>query len=178
MTVLRLGAAMTMAMVLGTAAPAWAQLPVAGVEAARDVPGGAKETIDPAREYKVLFMVGAPEKPDTANRLFTAAGTFVNTLAKAGVPAERRRVALMIHGGMDVILTNEAYRKKHEGKDNPALGIIQALSKAGVSIRACGQGVNALKYDRKDILPEVQVDLWAMTTAINLGLEGYVRVGQ
>jgi intracellular sulfur oxidation DsrE/DsrF family protein len=173
----RIGVAMACAVVLGAASPAWAQLPVAGVDAARDIPG-AKETIDPAREYKVLFMVAESDKPDTANRLFGAAGVFVNTLAKAGVPPEQRKIVLMIHGGMDVILDNEAYRKKHDGKDNPALAMIQALSKGGVSVRACGQGVAALKYEPKDILPEVQTDLWAMTTAVNLGLQGYVRVGQ
>jgi intracellular sulfur oxidation DsrE/DsrF family protein len=177
MTMARRHVALVCAVMLGVAAQAWAQLPVAGAEAARDIPG-AKETIDPSRDYKVLFMVGESEKPDTANRLFGAAGTFVNTLAKAGVPADKRHIVLMIHGGMDVILNNDAYRKRHEGQDNPALPMIQALSRGGVSVRACGQGVLALKYDPKDILPEVQTDLWAMTTAVNLGLEGYVRVGQ
>jgi len=31
--------------------------------------------------------------------------------------------------------------------------------------------------DPKDVLPDVQVDLWAMTTMVNLQLRGYVRVG-
>jgi len=29
----------------------------------------------------------------------------------------------------------------------------------------------------EDVLPDVQVDLWAMTTLVNLQLKGYVRVG-
>jgi hypothetical protein len=27
------------------------------------------------------------------------------------------------------------------------------------------------------VLPDVQVDLWAMTTMVNLQLRGYVRIG-
>jgi hypothetical protein len=30
---------------------------------------------------------------------------------------------------------------------------------------------------KESMLPEIQVDLWAMTTAIHLGLKGYVRIG-
>jgi hypothetical protein len=33
------------------------------------------------------------------------------------------------------------------------------------------------KVDPKDVLPDVQVDLWAMTMMVNLQLRGYVRIG-
>jgi intracellular sulfur oxidation DsrE/DsrF family protein len=158
------------------AVPASAQLPVPDVTAARDVPG-AHELPDPNTEYKVLFMVGAGPKPTEVNPTLVAVARYLNTLAKAGVPAEKRKIAVMIRGGIDMILQNEAYKARHEGQDNPNIKILQDLEKAGVDLRVCGQGVLGLKIDPKTILPGIQVDLWAMTTAINLGLKGYVRVG-
>lgn len=158
-------------------APAQAQqLPVPEVTAARDVPG-AQELPDPSMEYKVLFMVGAAPKPTDVNPTLQAAARYVNTLAKYGVPAEKRKIVVMIHGGIDMILKNDAYKTRHEGQDNPNVAMIQALAKAGVSVRVCGQAVVGMKLDRATILPEVQIDLWAMTSAINLALKGYARVG-
>lgn len=167
------------ALLLATALPAAArQLPVPGpgFEPARDVPG-AHELPDPSMEYKVLYMVGEGPKPAEVNPTLVAAARYLNTLAKWGVPAEKRKFVVMIRGGMDMILKHEAYRARHNGQDNPNVAIIQALSKAGVSVRVCGQGVLGRKYNTADILPEVQVDLWAMTTMVNLSLKGYVRIG-
>jgi intracellular sulfur oxidation DsrE/DsrF family protein len=173
----RLFALFAAAALVTVAAPARAQqLPIPDVTAARDVPG-AKELPDPSMEYKVMFMVGAGPKAEEVNPTLTAAARYINTLAKFGVPAEKRKIVLVIRGGMDMILKNDAYKAKHNGQDNPNIAMIQALKKAGADIRVCGQGVLGLKFKDTDILPEVQVDLWAMTTAINLQLRGWVRIG-
>ncbi len=52
-----------------------------------------------------------------------------------------------------------------------------ALKQAGVDIRVCDQGLLSRKIDPKQVNPDVQIDLWAMTTLVNLQLKGYVRVG-
>ncbi len=176
MTASRNTPALLFAALLTLATPAWAQLPVPGVEPARDVPG-AQELPDPTTEYKVLFMVGAGPKPTEVNPTLQAAARYLNTLAKWGVPAEKRKFVVMIRGGMDMILKNDAYKAKNNGQDNPNVAIIQALKKAGVDIRACGQGVVALKFNAADIQPEIQVDLWALTTMVNFELKGYVKIG-
>jgi len=168
--------ALVVASLVATAAPADAQLPIPDAGAARDIPG-AHEMPDPAMEYKVLFMVGAAPKPTEVNPTLQSVARFVNTLAKAGVPAEKRKVVVMIRGGIDMILKNDAYKARHEGQDNPNVAILQALKKGGVELRVCGQGVAGMKLDPATIMPEIQVDLWAMTTAVNLGLKGYVRIG-
>jgi intracellular sulfur oxidation DsrE/DsrF family protein len=168
--------ALCLSVLVVTAVPARAQLPIPGVNPARDVPD-AHEMPDPNTEYKVLFMVGAGPKPDEVNPTLMAVARYVNTLAKAGVPADKRKIAVMIRGGIDMILKDDAYKARHDGKSNPNIDIIEKLAKAGVSLRVCGQGVVGMKLDRAAILPEIQIDLWAMTTAINLGLQGYVRVG-
>lgn len=177
MTVPRLLAALFFAALLSPVTAASAQpWPVPGIEPARDVPG-AKELPDPATEYKLIFMVGAGPKATEVNPTLQAAARYLNTLAKWGVRAEKRKFVVMIRGGMDLILKNDAYKAKHPGQDNPNIAIIQALSTAGVSVRVCGQGVLGQKYAATDILPEVQVDLWALSTMVNFELRGYVKIG-
>ena len=55
--------------------------------------------------------------------------------------------------------------------------LIRSLKKAGVDFRVCGQAVMAKKVDPKAIQPEIELDLWALTTLVNLELRGYVHVG-
>jgi intracellular sulfur oxidation DsrE/DsrF family protein len=175
-------AAMVLVLTLGTTGVSWAQtdraLPVPGVEPARDLPG-AKEVPDAQTEYKVLFDVAqAAAKPTDVNPMLQATARYLNTLAKVGVPAEHRKIAVIFHqGGTAAILKNDAYKARHDGQDNPNIEIIQALKKAGVEFRVCGQAVLAMKIDPKDIQPEIQLDLWALTTIINMELRGYVRIG-
>ena len=153
-------------------------LPIPGVEPARDLPG-AKEIPDANTDYKVLFdVVRAAPKPTDVNPMLQAAARYINTLAKVGVPAERRKIAVVFHqGGTSAILKNEEYKARNNGQDNPNIAIIQALKKAGVDFRVCGQAVLGMKIDPKDIQPEIQLDLWALTTIISLEQKGYVRIG-
>jgi intracellular sulfur oxidation DsrE/DsrF family protein len=172
-------AVIVLAAVLAVPDAARAQaLPVPGFEAARDVPG-AKEIPDATTEYKVLFDAArAPGTPTDVNPILLAAARYLNTLAKVGVPPAHRQIAVVFHqGATPAILKNEEYRKRNNGQDNPNIAIIQALKKAGVDFRVCGQAVLGAKIDPKDIQPEIQVDLWALTTIVNMELRGYVRIG-
>ena len=160
------------------AAPAHAQaLPVPGVEAARDVPG-AKEMPNPAIVHKVLFdMATEGPKPAEVHPMLQAVARYVNTLAKTGVPAANRKVAVVFHqGATDYVMTNEAYKARHDGQDSPNLSMMQALKKAGVDFRVCGQATLGRKIDAREIMPEVQRDLWALTTIIALQQQGYVLI--
>jgi intracellular sulfur oxidation DsrE/DsrF family protein len=152
---------------------------VAGYEAAKDLPG-AKELPDPKTDYKVVFADGQDAKnPGDINPMLPTIATYVNTLGKYGVPAEHRHIVIMFHQrtpDIDIVMSNEAYRERYN-RDNPNIAIIHALKQAGVDIRVCGQGLIARKIDAKQVNPDVQIDLWAMTTLVNLQLKGYVRVG-
>ncbi len=174
-----LALALSLAGLLAAAAPpASAQdLPVPGVAPARDVPG-AKEMPSTTLVHKVVFDLATANPKDTpVHPLLSAVARYVNTLAKLGVPAANRKVAVVLHqGSTDYIMTNQAYRARHEGQDNPNLAMMQALKKAGVDFRVCGQAALARKIDPKDITPEVQLDLWALTTIIALQQQGYVLV--
>jgi len=94
------------------------------------------------------------------------------------VPANHRHLAAVFHqGGGDAVLTDAVYKARHNGVSNPNIALLHELKMAGVELRVCGQGLMGKKLEPKDILPDVQADLWAMTTMVNLQLRGYVRVG-
>ncbi|MGA2878146.1 MAG: DsrE family protein [Bryobacteraceae bacterium] len=153
-------------------------LAIPGGEVARDVPG-AKELPDPNMIYKVVFDIAtAAPKVDDVNPGLNGVVRYVNTLAKNGVPADHRKIAVVFHrAGTDVVVNNETFKARNQGHDNPNIALIQSMKKAGVDFRVCGQAVLARKIDPKTVMPEIEVDLWALTTLVNLQLRGYVHVG-
>lgn len=153
------------------------KLPVAGYNPAKDIPG-AKELPDPGVDYKVVFSVAANAKADEIHPTLKTIALYLNTLAHNGVPANHRHIAAVFHqGGGDAVLANDVYKARHDGTDNPNVAMLRELKQAGVELRVCGQGLLGKKLEPSQVLPGVQVDLWAMTTMVNLQLRGYVRVG-
>lgn len=174
-------AALAAGLVFGYSGRVWTQagekLPVAGYAAANDIPG-AKELPDPSVDYKVVFSVAAQAKPDEIHPTLKTISLYLNTLAHNGVPASHRHIAAVFHqGGGDAALANDAYKARHNGVDNPNIALLHELKQAGVELRVCGQGLLGKKLQPSQVLPDIQVDLWAMTTMVNLQLRGYVRVG-
>ena len=178
-----IGLATILALAFGSFGPAKADsdkpLLVPGYEAARDLPG-ARELPDPKTDYKVVFADGQDAKnPGDVNPMLPTIATYVNTLGKYGVPADHRHLVIMFHQrtpDIDIVMSNEAYKQRYQ-RDNPNIALIHALKQAGVDIRVCGQGLIGRKIDASQVNPDVQIDLWAMTTLVNLQLKGYVRVG-
>jgi len=153
------------------------KLPIASADAAKDFPG-AKELPDPNTNYRVVFSVGAKVKDDELHPTLKMIGLYLNTLARNGVPAKNRHIAAMFHqGGGDAVFSNEVYKARHNGVDNPNIAVLKELHEAGVELRVCGQGLMGKKVDPSQLLPGVQADLWAMVTMVNLQSRGYVRVG-
>lgn len=172
-------AAVMLGALLGFAGPAPAQtadpLPVPEAKVATKMPE-AHEVPDPQMTYKVLFDVAkAAPKPDQVNPGLMTVSYYLNTLASYGVPADHRKIVVVFHGA-PIFLDNAAYRKFNDGHDNPNIALIRSMKKAGVDFRVCGQELLARKMDPKSVLPEVQVDLWAMTSITNLQLRGYIRI--
>jgi len=153
-------------------------LPVPNFQAARDVPG-AQKLPDPTVMHKVVIdITGAAENIGDVNPRLAVAARYVNTLAKYGVPTEQRRIAVVLHrNATEIILNNEAFKARHDGHDNPNVALIKDLSAAGVKFHVCGQAVLGRDIDPETIMPEIQLDLWALTTLIDLQLDGYVLVG-
>ena len=153
-------------------------LPIPNGPVAKDVPG-AKELPDPNVTYKVVFDVaGAASKIDEVNPGLEGVVRYLNTLAKNGVPAEHRKIAVVFHQkSTPIVMNNQAFRSRFEGHDNPNISLIQQMKQAGVDFRVCGQAVLANNIDPKTIQPEIELDLWALTTLVDLQLQGYVHVG-
>jgi intracellular sulfur oxidation DsrE/DsrF family protein len=152
-------------------------LPIPGVEPAKDQPG-AHEYPDPKLTYKFVFdLAGGPDTPDKVNPGLRGVAEFINTLAKYNVPASHRIIAVVFHQkSTPAILVNDEYRKRYN-TDNPNIALVQAMKKAGVDFRVCGQAVLGMKIDPKTIQPEIQLDLWAGTTIPNLMMRGYQHLG-
>lgn len=151
---------------------------VPGYDAAKDVPG-AKELPDPNMTYKVVFDIpNAAPKPGDVNPGLTGVVRYFNTLVKYGVPADHRKIAVVLHGkATEIIQKNDAYKARNNGQDNPNIALIQSMTKAGVEFHVCGQAVLGAKIEPKNIMPEIELDLWALTTLVNLQLRGYVHIG-
>lgn len=178
---LGIGSAALLAVLMGFCGSVGARaqtLPVPGYEAAKEPPG-AKELPDPKMTYKVVFDVAkAAPKIDEINPTLVVVAKYLNTLAKYGVPADHRKLAVVFHqGGTEIVQDNDAFKARNGGHDNPDIELIRELKKAGVDLRVCGQAVLALKIDPKTIQPEIELDLWALTTLVDLQLHGYVHVG-
>lgn len=165
-------------MVLTGSGVAQAALPIPGGPVAKDVPG-AKELPDPGTTYKVVFdIAAAAPKIDDVNPGLLGVARYVNTLAKYGVPADHRKIAVVFHrDATEVIVNDQTFRERHPGHHNPNIDLIRSMKKAGVDFRVCGQAVLAHKIDPKTIQPEIELDLWALTTLVDFQLRGYVHVG-
>ena len=176
--VFRLVAVATLAFTFSGTVSAEEEMLVPGYPAGRDLPG-AYLAPDPNIEYKVVFdLVVEDDNLDDPYPFLPAIAMYMNTLDKFGVPAENRKIAAVLHRGSGLIgLTNEAFKERNDGKDNPNIELIQKLHKAGVTFHICGQGVLARELEKVDLLPEIQIDYWALTTLIELGRQGYVKIG-
>jgi intracellular sulfur oxidation DsrE/DsrF family protein len=94
------------------------------------------------------------------------------------VSADHRKIAVVLHqGATELIVNNATFKARNDGHDNPNIALVQELKKAGVDLRVCGQAVLGRKIDPATIQPEIELDLWALTTLTNLELRGYVHVG-
>jgi len=152
-------------------------LPIPTVDAAIDFPN-EHEMPDPSLTYKIVFDIGkASSKIEEVNPGLTVISRYFNTLAKGGVPADRRKFVVVFHQeGTEIALNNAAYKALKDGHDNPNIALLHSMKQAGVDFRVCGQGVLGRKIDMATINPDIQIDQWAMTTITTLQLRGYIRV--
>lgn len=134
--------------------------------------------MDADATYKVLFDVttSADEKPEQVNKGLETAARFLNMHVKAGKSRETLHPVMVVHGSASYgLLKNEYYKEKY-GVDNPNIGLIQALDKAGVEIYICGQTAAHRDIGAEKRLSEVKLALSAMTVLIELQQQGYAVI--
>jgi intracellular sulfur oxidation DsrE/DsrF family protein len=126
-------------------------------------------------EMKIRFDVGAtPDDVTALNPQLEAAARFLNVHARAGMSAERLKVAIVVHGAAAKdVLGTEPYRTRHNA-DNPNLPLLRALKQSGARIYLCGQTAGGRGIQAGDLAEPVQMALSAMTAHLVLDAEGYV----
>ncbi len=170
-------AALSAALSVAVAAPVRAQpLPVPRAGLPGFIPG-MQEVPDPGLVYKVVFDLATAGPVNQADPRLLSAARYLNSLAEYGVPRMRRLFVVVFHGtATQFAMNNAAFAARHHGQANPDAALIAGMKAAGVSFRVCGQGMIAQHIRPQDLLPSVQMDLWALSTLVNLQLQGYVRV--
>jgi intracellular sulfur oxidation DsrE/DsrF family protein len=128
----------------------------------------------PDLDYHLAFEVGqASPSPNQLNAALNSVARFLNMHVQAGVPRERVRAAVVVHGtaGWE-ILDESAYRERY-GVANPNRELIGELLDNGVQVILCGQTATSRGIPDKSRIKGVQVALSAMTAFVVLQEQGY-----
>lgn len=112
---------------------------------------------------------------DTAsvNQQLTTIARFLNVHARHDIPAERVRVAAVVHGGGWMALLSDSAHTARYGKPNPSRTLVQELLASGGQLVLCGQTAGSRGIRREELLPGVQVAISAMTAFNVLQSQGY-----
>ncbi|MCA6078879.1 DsrE family protein [Fulvivirga sedimenti] len=125
-------------------------------------------------EYKVVIDVYDRIKDSTQinDALREAARTYNLNVAN-GVPAEKLKMAVVVHGGAcQAILDDATYQDKY-GVPNPNIPLIARMSEDGVKFYVCAQSIGILQIPRESLAPQIEVSLSAKTALITLDQMGY-----
>lgn len=135
----------------------------------------ASERPDPALTYKIIVDLASPaEDNKQISKWVDNVARLMNLHGLAGVPQERLKVKVVIHGGaIFTLLNNEQYQSRFQ-VDNPNTKVFEALAAAGVDIMVCGQSLIARNLLTKDLWPGVKVAHSALTTITTYVPQGYV----
>ncbi|GMV07970.1 MAG: hypothetical protein AMXMBFR53_42450 [Gemmatimonadota bacterium] len=128
----------------------------------------------PTGELRAVWEVAlGSDPPEQRNPRLESVARFVNMHARAGVPRENLKLAVVVHGtaGKD-LLGHEGYRSRF-GVDNPNYEMVQELLAFGVQVILCGQTHMARGLPREEVADGVQVALSAMTALVALQDGGY-----
>lgn len=135
----------------------------------------AKERPDPTLEYKIIVdLTSAAEDNKEISRWVDNVARMMNLHGLAGVPKDKMKVKVIIHGGaIFTLLNDENYQKKFEVA-NPNLKVYEALKEAGADVYVCGQSLIARNLKTADLWPGVTIAHSALTTITTYVPQGYV----
>ncbi|MBN7812113.1 DsrE family protein [Algoriphagus sp. H41] len=135
----------------------------------------ASERPDPSLEYKILvdLSTGADDNKQVSRWVDNIA-RMMNLHGLAGVPGDRLKVKVVVHGGaIFTLLNDENYQQRFE-TSNPNLKVYEALKAAGADIMVCGQSMVARNLKTADLWPGVRVAHSALTTITTYVPQGYI----
>lgn len=135
-----------------------------------DVPDAAP--IPPDTHFKVIFDVSEAAADGSVNGGIESAARFLNMHARAGIPPENIRIAIVVRGGAVRDLTVHP----RPGRSNPNAPLIAALIANHVDIYVCGQAAAHANIETSELLPGVHVALSALTEFALLQQQGYTLI--
>ncbi|MCF8033582.1 MAG: DsrE family protein [Desulfarculaceae bacterium] len=146
------------------------------IKAAGEVVSLPKAEVQPdsAISYKIVFDItkGKAAKGKLIPGLAKVA-RLINVFASAGVKPGKLALVLVIHGpATEAALAPAAYEKKH-GFANPSLALIDQLKQVGVKLYVCGQGLKEHGIAHRDVNPQIEIALSALTVLPTYQLRGY-----
>ena len=135
---------------------------------------GAAVTPEKTRVYRAVY--DATLKADKADQILPAlnmAGSELNALEVAGVPAKNAKFVVVFHGAaIDGILDDTHYKAKF-GVSNPNLAVLEAFARRGVRLYVCGQNLVLDHVDPKTLTPTVSVASDALIVLMTYQNDGY-----
>ena len=127
-----------------------------------------------AIDYKVVIDVYDKIKDSTqlAGTLREVGRSYNLNIAN-GVPKEKLKMAVVIHGwAVYAVLNDEAYEKKY-GIKNPNLEALKLYKEEGIEFYICGQNLGFFNIPQEDLATEIDISISAKTTLITLDQLGY-----
>ncbi|HVA58105.1 MAG TPA: DsrE family protein [Gemmatimonadaceae bacterium] len=126
--------------------------------------------------YKAVFDLTQPAKEDQVNPGLEKVARTVNAFAAVGTSLSHLKFVVIVHGpATPIVLGADEFQAKY-GHANPNLAIIEALKKAGVDVKVCGNALGEFQFTPADLNPDVSVALSALSTLVILQNEGYALV--
>ena len=131
----------------------------------------------PGEVLSVVFDVAAaPDESGEPNYRLETVARFLNLHARAGVAAERMRVAIVLHGrATRAALEAEVFEDRF-GEPHPDAELLDALAGAGVELYVCGQSAAALGFEPDELAGGVRLSPSAMTALVRLQSSGYALI--
>ena len=123
------------------------------------------EPLASLERFAIAFDVAAKAEEGARNRGFESAARFMNMHVAAGVPEDRIKLAVVVHGraALDLVA----------GEDNASQAMIEAMLAKGIRFILCGQSAAAQGIAKADLIEGVELNLSAMTAHAQLQQDGY-----
>ncbi len=129
------------------------------------------------QEYKAVFdLSAAPEDPAELNPNFERVARFLNLHAAAGVPLEKIKPVMVVHGNAAMALLQDQHYKEIFGVANPNIDLLNKLHALGVPVILCGQTAGARDISKEKRWQHAQVALSAMTALVYYQSKNYALI--
>ena len=138
-----------------------------------DIPGATYKTDTSGMFWAVFDVMNSPEDPSQLNPWIETAARFLNMHARAGVPTEQLKVALVVHNKASTDLLDSEHYQERFGVSNPNEGLLRELMDTGAQVIFCGQSSRAREVPIEHTVAGVQLSLSAITALIQLRESGF-----